>query len=201
MEVPPFVEPALDTVISAVPTAVRSLAGTTAVRSAASTNFVANGEPFHSTTETPVIKPVPVTPSVNAALPSVADAGAFDGKRSIAVIVGATAVTWKFTGVEVPPPGPAVTTITGKLPGVANKLAPTVAVSSVDETYTVLRGTVVGGVTPAGVLVHSIVDPWTKPVPRTVNATCAVPSLAVLGFSDVMVGNGFITENVTKPLD
>ncbi len=66
-------EPA--TVTLALPAAAIRLAGTAALNCVALANVVANGDPFHCTVE-PERKPVPVTVSVKAGPPAVAELGA-----------------------------------------------------------------------------------------------------------------------------
>src|SRR5262245_45844838 len=76
----------LKTVRGAVPTAARSLAGMLAVTRVAETNVVVRSAPLKRTTEL-VVKFVPLTVSVKAALPTMADVGL------ILVVVGAGGIT------------------------------------------------------------------------------------------------------------
>jgi hypothetical protein len=66
--------PGLMTTTVAVPGAVIKPAGTEAINCVALTNVVGNAEPFHCTID-PVTKPVPLTASVNADAPAVAEGG------------------------------------------------------------------------------------------------------------------------------
>ena len=79
--------------------------------------------PFHLTTEAfaPLMKFVPFTVRVNAGLPRIALAGESD------VVVGAVGLMVKFrAGLEVPPPGAGLNTVTDAGPALAMALAGTV---------------------------------------------------------------------------
>jgi len=123
--------PPLETVIEAVPAEAMSDAEITAVICVALTNVVGRGELFHSTAE-PFTKFVPVTVKVNPAtlqegveLDEVVEADS-DATAGGTIVNG--------TLVDVPPPGPGVTTATWVVPMARKSLAGIVAVICVALT-------------------------------------------------------------------
>lgn len=91
--------PGLDTMMLALPAAEIKLAGTSAVTCVALKNVVASGVPFHCTVA-PERKLVPVTVSVKAGLPALAEFGASDVMAGRAGVMG-----WlKIANATGPPP-------------------------------------------------------------------------------------------------
>ena len=86
-----------------------SAAGIAAVNWVEKTNVVVRFDPFQRTTE-PATKLVPLTVSVKAAPPAVADAGLR------LVVVGAGLLIVKVRALEVPPPGAGLNTVTWARP-------------------------------------------------------------------------------------
>jgi hypothetical protein len=88
---------------------------------------VASGTPFQSTT-VPASKFVPVSVSVKPAVPAIAEV--CESEPS----VGAGLLIVKVIALEAPPPGAALTTVTGTVPASAMSPTGTVAVTSVALT-------------------------------------------------------------------
>jgi hypothetical protein len=160
--------PALDTVIDAVPALAMSEAGIAAVSCVALTNAVARGDPFQLTTEA-FTKFVPVTASVKPD-------GLHDGVLLVDVVdddseVIAGARIAKGIPLEVPPPGPCVTTPTEALPAPRKSEAGTVAVSCVALIKVVVRVDFT-----FAVLVHCTVEHGSRFVPVTVRVMAELPA-------------------------
>jgi hypothetical protein len=179
LEVPPP-GAGLTTVTWAVPAVAMSPAAMAAVSWVAETKVVARGLPFQRTTELE-LKPLPVTVSVNAALPAYAVAGLR------LVVVGTGLLTVKDSAFEVPPPGAGVTTVTLATPAVARSLVTMAAVSRVAETKVVVRG----------LPFHWTTESVMKPVPFTVRVKADPPARAVVGLRLPSVGSGFGTALTT----
>ena len=101
-------------------------------------------------------------------------------------MIDAASSTGNVIAFDVPPHG--LTTVIGKLPGVAMLLAGTVAVSCVEET----------NVVASALPFQFTIEVETKFVPFTVNVNCESPALAHVGLSEVMLGIALIV-NVTPP--
>ena len=145
------------------------------------TKVVVRFAPFHFTAA-PDTKPVPLTASVNAAPP----ADAVDGASDVIVGTGFDAVIVKVSGLEVPPPGEGLNTVTCAVPVAAMSAAVMETRSCVALEKTVVR------FDPF----HRTVAPETKPVPFTVRLNAAVPATAVDGANEVIVGTGLDVEIV-----
>jgi transcription initiation factor TFIIIB Brf1 subunit/transcription initiation factor TFIIB len=141
---------------------------------------VVRGTPFHWIAEEEM-KLVPVTVSVNAASPDRTVLGLSD------VAAGTGLPIVNVSGLEVPPPGTGVVTVTMALPAVAISAAVTAACKLVLETNVVVRA----------LPFHWIVEEETKLDPVTVSVNAAPPAPAKLGFSDVAVGDGLLSVNVS----
>src|SRR5262249_20432840 len=90
---------------------------------------------------------------------------------------------------DVPPHG--VTTVIEAEPAETIREAGTVAVSCVPLTNVVV----------SGLPFHLTVEPETKLVPFTVNANCALPAVAQVGLSEVIVGGALIVSvNIAVPV-
>jgi hypothetical protein len=87
----------------------------------------------------------------------------------------------KVSGVDVPPPGDGVDTITWAVPAVAMSLAEIIAVSWVALTKLVVR------LAPF----HWIVDPEMKLAPVTVKVKAGFPALTLIGDMELTLGVGF----------
>src|SRR5207302_10332826 len=128
------------------------------------TLFRSRSVPFQRTTE-PATKFVPVTVSVNCGPPATASAG-------VSAVVAGTgllaAVIVKVCGLDVPPPGAGLKTVTGAVPAVAMSAAEITAVSCVAEAYVVVR------LAPF----HRTTEAVTKFVPVTVSVNCGPPATA-----------------------
>ncbi len=121
--------PVLTAVMLALPALAIRLAATAAVNCVELTNVVVSAVPFHCTVA-PERKPVPFTVNVNAAPPTVADAGLR------LVITGVWPLIENAAAVEGLPPVLIAVTLT--LPGLAIKLAATAAVNCVELTNVVV---------------------------------------------------------------
>ena len=80
-------------------------------------------------------------------------------------------VTVKVRGLEVPPPGPGLTTVTWSVPGAARSSAEMAAVSCELVTYVVVRAKPF----------HCTTEPAMKLLPLTVRVKIAPPAVALLG--------------------
>ena len=128
-----------------------------------------------------LIRPVPLTVSVKAASPAVAEVGAIDVNCGITgLMVNVTA----FETMEVPF-GPGFATVTLAVAGRISRPAAMVAVSCVGDTKVVLSGA------PS----HCTMDACTKPVPVTDNVKVASPTRAESGVMLVMVGAAAVIAN------
>ena len=161
------VAPLSTTVTLALPAAATKLAGTCAVNFVALTKLVLSAVPFHCTTA-PETKPVPLTVSVKAGPPAVAEFGLSD------VIAGAAA-TVKVAVLDVTPFS---TTVTVTVPGVAIRVAATWAVNCVALTMAVV----------SEVAFQWTTAPEINPEPFTVSAKEGPPVVAELGLIDVITG-------------
>ena len=132
--------------------------------------------PFHLTTE-PLTKLVPLTVSVKADPPAVAE----EGLMLVVVGTGLSGTlivkVWAF---EVPPPGVGLKTVTWAVPAVAMSAARIDAVTWVEETYVVVRF----------VPFHLTTELEMKFVPFTVRVKPAPPAVADEGLRLVVVGTG-----------
>jgi hypothetical protein len=101
LEVPP---PGVgfNTVTESIPAVAKSPTGTTAVNCVALTNVVTSDIPFHCTIA-PLTKPLPVTVSVKAAPPAVAELG----ESVVSTGVGFAALIVNVSAFDVCPEGPA----------------------------------------------------------------------------------------------
>jgi hypothetical protein len=171
-----FVPPGLDTVTLALPALAIRLAGTDADNCAAPRKVVVRAVLFHCTV-LPETKFEPVTVSVNAAPPAVADAG------FRLVMAGTGALTENETAAETLPF--TSVTVTLAVEALAIRLAGTVAVNCVALTKTVERP----------VPFHCTVSPERKFEPVTVSVNAAPPTVAEVGLSVVSTGPGGLIVN------
>lgn len=148
-------------VIDAVPCCAIRLAGTVAVIWVAFTTVVESAAPFHRTL-VPLMKPEPLTVSVNEGPPVVAE----EGERFVSVRLS---VTVKVKGEGETCPG--TVTPTEAVPAVATRFAGTDAVNCDAERKFVVRAW------PFQV----IVAPLTNPVPLAVRVNPALPDATVFG--------------------
>src|SRR5882762_6702640 len=139
-------------------------------------NVVVRSAPFQRTTDEPM-KLLPVTVSVNAAPP----ATAVLGDREVSVGLGFGAVIANVCGLDVPPPGAEVNTVTEAVPAVAMSAVVICAVSCV------LLPNVVARWLPF----HCTMDELMKLLPVTLSVNAAPPATTVLGDREVSVGLGF----------
>lgn len=165
--------PVAETVTFATPAAAISAAVMAAFKVLLETNVVGRAAPFHSTVEDDM-KLVPVTVSVKAAPPVIAELGVNN------VIAGTAPVIVNVRAAEVPPPGEGLITVTLAV------LAELMSVGAMAACKLVLETKVVERVLPF----HWIVDVGTKFVPVTVNVKPAPPAGAEFGFTDATVGAG-----------
>jgi hypothetical protein len=167
------------TVTLNVPAVAMSPTVMAAVSCVAFTNVVALAAPLKFTIELET-KPVPFTVNENAGPPAVALVG-----ESVAM-VGAGLLTANVELPEVPPPGAGLVTVTGKLPTVAMSAGVIAAVSCVALTNAVALAAPLKFTT----------ELETKPVPFTVNVKAAPPTVALVGESVVITGDGLLIVNV-----
>ena len=148
-------------VTEAVPVEAMRVAGTAAVSCPALTKVVTSGLPFQ-VTWLPLVKLVPLTVSVNAAVPATAEFG----ERLVRVTGG---LMVKITaGGEVCPES---TTVTDAVPADAISAAGTAAVSWPALTKVVVRAL------PFQVILVALV----KPAPLTVRRNAGPPAVAFCG--------------------
>jgi hypothetical protein len=166
----------LTTVTCPVLAAAMSAAVIAAVNCVALTYVVVRLDPFQFTTE-PLMNPVPVTVKVNAAVPAVA----LPGDSALIAGIGFAALIVNAVLPHVPPPGAGLTTVTCPVPAVAMSAAVIAAVNCVALTYVVVR------LDPF----HFTTEPLMNPVPVTVKVSAAVPAVAFVGDSVLIVGSGF----------
>jgi len=178
LDVPPFAA-AFATVIFAVPIAAMSAAVIAACKLVLETNVVGRGIPFHCTEEDGR-KLAPVTATVNAPPPTIADPGLKSA------IEGGANCTVNDTLLDVPPPGVGLATVTVAVPPLA------MSVPSIAACKLVLERNVVGRELPF----HRTVDEETKFVPVIVNVKAGLPSSSTFGLSDVTVGIGLLMVKV-----
>jgi len=153
-----------------------SVVETWIVSCVALTNVVVRAVPLKLTTEE-WLKLVPFTVSVKAAPPTVALAG-----ESVETVGnGLFTVNGEFA--DVPPPGAGFATVTLNVPAFAIAAAVMEAVICVALTNVVV----------AAVPLKFTTDPETKFVPLTVSVNPAPPAVALVGDSDVIVGEGKLT--------
>jgi len=168
------------TVTLALPEVVISDAKIAAVSCVALTNVVVFALPLNFTTDVET-KFVPFTVSVNAAPPATTPVGLSDA------IVGTGLLMVKATPAEVPPPGAGFVTVTEGVPAAATSAAVMAAVSCVELTNVVARAAPLKLTTEAA----------SKFVPFTVNVNAALPAIALVGESVVIVGAGLFTAKLT----
>jgi hypothetical protein len=167
------------TVTLNVPAVAMSPTVIAAVSCVAFTNVVALAAPLKFTIELET-KPVPFTVNENAGPPAVALVG-----ESV-VMEGAGLLTANVELPDVPPPGAGLVTVTGKLPTAAMSAGVIAAVSCVALTNAVALAAPLKFTT----------ELETKPVPFTVNVKAAPPTVALVGESVVITGDGLLIVNV-----
>ena len=148
-------------VTDAVPAEAIKAAETAAVSCPALTKVVTRGLPFH-VTWLPLVKPVPLTVRVNAAVPATAELGDRLVRVAGALMVKVTA------GGEVCPES---TTVTEAVPAEAMSDAGTVVVNCPALTKVVVRAL------PFQVILAALV----KPAPLTVRRNAGPPAVALCG--------------------
>jgi len=132
-------------------------------------------------TVAPLAKPVPVMVSVNAAPPTIEEAGAIE------VRVGPeTALIVNDRLPDVPPPGAGFVTVTVAVPAVAISAAVIAAVNCVALTNVVVLAAPL----------NFTADVDSKPVPFTVRVKAAPPAVVLVGESEVVVGAGLLMVKV-----
>jgi len=154
----------LVTLTVAVPTVATSMAGTLAVITVALTKVVVKATELKRTWEEGT-NPVPLTVSVKAADPATTE----EGERL--AIVGAGLLISKVNGVDVPPPGAGLTTVSFAVPPRLRSVAGRLAWSEVALTNVVVKATPF----------HSTFDVFTKLVPVTASVKAALPASALPG--------------------
>jgi len=164
--------PGLMTVRLAVLGVAIKLAGTAAVNCVALTKLVTSAAPFQFTVA-PDTKPMPLTVSVKAVPPAVAEVG-------LKLVMIRLVLIWKDCDLEATLPGLITVTLAGT--AVAIKLAGTAAVNCVALTKLVT----------SAVPFQFTVAPDKKPVPLTVSVKAAPPAVAEAGLRLVMVSEGLI---------
>src|SRR5438552_1720837 len=145
-------------------------------------DVVVGSAPFQRTTDEPM-KLLPVTLSVNAAPP----ATTVLGDREVSVGLGFGAVIVNVCGLDVPPPGAGVNTVTEAVPAVAMSAVVICAVSCV------LLPNVVARWLPF----HCTMDELMKFVPVAVRVNPAPPATALLGEIELSVGTRLLIVNVS----
>src|SRR5215467_9742005 len=87
--------------------------------------------------------------------------------------VASAAVTWKYTTLEGPPPGPGFTTVTPAVPAVATFAAGTMATRCSPSM----------NVVASGAALKLTVEPGRKPVPLTLSGSAVLPGETAVGTS------------------
>jgi hypothetical protein len=151
-----------------------SLAGIVAVNRVALTNVVVRSEPPQRTTEFET-KCVPLTVKLKSGPPADVLVG------EMPVSVGARLVMVKVCGLEVPPPGVGLNTVTFTEAPAATSLAEIAAVNCVALTNVVVRSD-----PPQRTLELEM-----KFEPVTVKVNAGSPALAPVGDMEVRTGTGF----------
>jgi hypothetical protein len=163
------VPPGFTTVMLTLPCVAIRLAVTAAVSCVALTSVVGSAVPFQSTVA-PERKPVPLTVSVKAGPPAVAEVGLR------LVITGAAGLIVKVAAADEAPPGFITTTLA--TPAAEIRFAGTAAVNCVALTKVVV----------SAVLFHFTPAPDTKPVPLTVKVKAGPVAVADGGLRLLMAG-------------
>lgn len=111
------------------------------------------------------------------------DSGASSAPRKLAAETLATSgAIIKVCGLEVPPPGAGVTTVTAAVPAVAMSGAKIAAVNCTALTNVVVRA----------LPFQFTTELFVKFVPTTVKVNAAPPAIAVLGLIKIIVGTGVV---------
>jgi xanthosine utilization system XapX-like protein len=166
------------TLIEAVPAVAIKEACTVAVSWVDETKVVASAVPFHFTVEVET-KFVPFTVKVNCEPPAVAQVGLVE------VVVGTGLLIVKVCGLDVPPPGLGLETVTHAVPADAISTAGTVTVSCVEETNVTGVMLVLPPLQPA---CQATVEDIVKFVPFRVKVNGPDPAIALFGLIEVSVG-------------
>src|SRR5580704_11128357 len=174
------------TVTFAVPAVAISLAKIDAVSCIELTNVVTRGLPFQFTLEL-VMKPPPVTVSVNAAPTAVAE----EGFKFEIVGAGFGGASMKnVMSFEIPPPGAGVTTVISADPGIAMSLAKICATSCpVLGSVVVVRG----------LPFQSTVEVVSTFSATTFNSNAAPPAIACSGEIVETIGVGLTVGEPPQP--
>lgn len=162
------------TVTEALPAAEMSPDGTAAVSCVLLTKVVVRPTPFHCTTDEGT-KLLPITVSVNVGVP----ASPLDGEREATTGTGLLMV--RVRGLEVPPPGVGLNTVTFTEAPSAMSLVEIAAVNLVELTKVVVR--------PAPF--QRTCELEIKLDPVTVSVKAAPPAVALVGEIEVRAGTGF----------
>ena len=171
----------LKTVTAAVPAFAISAADTAAVSRVPFTKVVVRAVPFHLTVEL-LMKFVPLSVSVNAEPPAVAELGAILDKPGTGFCGGPTELMVKVCVDEVPPPGAGLKTMTAAVPVEARALAG-ISVLSVEPLTNV--------VVPITAPFQRTVELEMKLDPVSVSVTAGLPTVAELGEMLDKPGTGF----------
>lgn len=177
LDVPPP-GPGFTTVTDAVPGLAIRAAVTVAVSCVDETNVVVSAVPFQFTVEVET-KFVPATVKVNCAPPAVAQVGLIE------LVVGTGLLIVKVCGLDVPPPGLGLETVTHAVPADAISAAGTVTVSCVEETNVTGLRLVFPPLQPA---CQATVEDIVKFVPFRVKVNGPDPAIALFGLIEVSVG-------------
>ena len=180
VEVPPPL-PGVVTVMFNDPAVPRLEAGIVAVNWPEETNVVVSGDPFTLIVD-PGINPLPLTVKATGEAPTVAD----EGDRVIEPGVEEL-LTVNVWVPEVPPPGPGLTTLIVKVPGLVKSEVGSVAVNWLGDTK------VVGLEEPLTLMV----DPETKLDPLTVSVEPVLPAVMDVGERLVIAGTGLSAKAVS----
>ena len=126
----------------------------------------------------PLIKSVPVTVSVKAALPEVMLAG--DKAEMVGVALVATALIVNTPIFELPPPGVPEKTVIFAVPAVATMAEPTEAVNCVALTNVVV----------SAIPFQLTIDPLMKLEPFIVSIKAGEPAFILVGDIEAITGTG-----------
>jgi hypothetical protein len=169
----------LKIVTKAVPVDATSAAEISAVTERELTNVVVRSDPFHRITDAG-LNPAPVAVNVKPGPPTVAELGLMLDKA------GTGLLTVKVCGLDVPPPGAGLKTVTATVPVDAMSEAVMAAVKVEPVTNVVERSAPFQRTT----------DPEINPDPATVNVKPFAPEVAIFGMRFAMVGTGLFPTTV-----
>jgi len=166
-----------------------SAARIVAVNWVALTNVVVRAAPLIRTAE-PTTKFVPFTVSAKSNPPAETLTGA-SPPIGVVIVGTGTVETVKLIGLDVPPPGNGLKTVTGKFPTAAISLARICAVNWVALTNAVVRAAPLKWTT----------ELLSKFMPLTVNVNAGSPAVLLVADKVLIAGTGWLTVKICGCID